>query len=407
MMLRPMSNKDLDDVFKLIFKIDINNYPLHEIPETIAFYGICTWNDFTTSWSCDITILTKAINDHTRVRISPFNQVQLMIITDMISVYRAEQFDGWNLADTYTYSAFFQTAFGRIPLELLRNAESEAEALRCANAIDELRRDALLLFLKLAVRRRARLLCRCIGVAQNIWQAQVLNCAAILVQRMWRGFSQRVQFCKDIIDIICVQHILRQSLFCRLHKSGVEAELQCVERARLEALFHVWLDAILRQGEYVSEALSFSARAKESLTRIGILPVLLKLDSHLVGFPLAHSPPTGSPPAEPPPTESPPVEESVSDFPAAMRDSFLDTPQAFRHSDSTDDQVDRDQEHLLAYANDFPMNVLKHVLNQIPATVLMVSVKHESRSIECNLFRSILIYFVFVIMVFAHLGTTM
>ena len=95
-----MFDKDLDDVFKRIFKIDVNDYPLHEIPEAIAFYGIRTRDDFVTDWYYDIPILTKAINDHTRVPISPFSQNRLRIITNMIYDNKQYKITDWDLADT-------------------------------------------------------------------------------------------------------------------------------------------------------------------------------------------------------------------------------------------------------------------------------------------------------------------
>jgi len=177
----PMFDKDLDDVFKRIFKIDVNDHPLHEIPEAIAFYGIRTWDDFVTDWYYDIPILTKAINDHTRVQISPFNQIRLRIITNMI--YDNEQYKvtDWDLADTYTYIDFFNKAASIIPSELLFRVEAAAEALSRTNAEDTSRRDAIFRVVRPAVQRRARLLA---GVARDLHRAtaaDVLRRAVIIV----------------------------------------------------------------------------------------------------------------------------------------------------------------------------------------------------------------------------------
>merc|ERR1719162_2539545 len=132
----PMFDKDLDDVFKRIFKIDVNDYPLHEIPEAIAFYGIRTWDDFTDNWNNDIPFLTKAINEHTRVQISTFNQKRVWIITNMIYDNKRYKVTDWDLADTYTYIDFFNKAASIIPSELLFRAEAAAEVLSRTNAED-------------------------------------------------------------------------------------------------------------------------------------------------------------------------------------------------------------------------------------------------------------------------------
>jgi len=115
-----------------------------------------------------------------------------------------------------------------------------------------------------------------------------------------------VQFCKDIIDIKCVQRISRKYLFHRSRTEAVEADLQCARQTQLKALFLARLDAILRLDDADTMTLGDSVNA--SLTRIGVLPVLVRMGPNLAGFSPADSTPTVMPPAEPPPAEPPPTQ---------------------------------------------------------------------------------------------------
>lgn len=54
--------------------------------------------------------------------------------------------------------------------------------------------------------------------------------SAIILQRVWRGFSVQVQYQMDVFDIICVQSIARRSIVSRAHKRSISAS-SIIQRA--------------------------------------------------------------------------------------------------------------------------------------------------------------------------------
>jgi len=78
-------------------------------------------------------------------------------------------------------------------------------------------RKAALVIQQMARARQAR---KVLNVKQN---ERNYECAAVLIQSLWRGFFKQVQFELDVLDIICVQSICRRYLACRVYRKTLSA----------------------------------------------------------------------------------------------------------------------------------------------------------------------------------------